>query len=536
MNQYKRNRRGGSSILAVFFVTLFSVLSIAFTAMSSVNVKMATNYRDVVATQSAAESGLEYALYLVRSYVPPAEANTMVNTVSETEARESFGYFATHVQSLLAGSDILEGQGIAWDSGSYVLQVPSSGGIRLSDTTSNTRFAIRFDFVAGDTDHPNQLMVTSTGYTGLTSRSVRMYFPIQKQNKTLEYAIATRGRMWITGDSTIHGDIFSSWDRPEISPFNMTSDSRVEGKINTILSRSDMLAAGVQMETLNEDGLPVDADGNPITDNYEDRYYAPEDEIQGYHRGINYDTPYQNMPGMSIEDYNTTAYKIGLTSLSTSSTKATEYFPHAVGNYSLPSPSGGLKLTRNVYQNQTYTNIKISSNNNAVFKNCTFNGILYVDCSATSTSYTNNIRFDNCNFNGAIVTNAPQPFDWRKNCLYFTGSATFNNAALAEATILAPHFNVNLGNTTPIAGNTNQLTGAIIGGIVDIRGNADIYGTIISMFDTTPYSSGYVTNIGATLGDGGSETVELGDIGTINIVPDKSKMLPSGIKTPIVIN
>ena len=93
---------------------------------------------------------------------------------------------------------------------------------------------------------------------------------------------------------------------------------------------------------------------------------------------------------------------------------------------------------------------------------------------------------------------------------------------------------MNLGNTNPRRDENNILTGAIIGGIVDIRGNAQIHGTIISMCDTTQWSSGYVTNIGATLDDGGSETADLGEIGTINITPDKKQTLPNGIKTPII--
>jgi len=74
-----------------------------------------------------------------------------------------------------------------------------------------------------------------------------------------------------------------------------------------------------------------------------------------------------------------------------------------------------------------------------------------------------------------------------------------------------------------------------VGGIVDVRGNAQIYGTIISMCDTSQWSSGYVTNIGATLADGGSETTELGDIGVISITPEADTMLPSGITSPIII-
>jgi hypothetical protein len=44
-----------------------------------------------------------------------------------------------------------------------------------------------------------------------------------------------------------------------------------------------------------------------------------------------------------------------------------------------------------------------------------------------------------------------------------------------------------------------------------------------------------VSNIGATLDDGGSETLSLGDVGTIDITPNPDQLLPSGITTPIVI-
>jgi hypothetical protein len=55
------------------------------------------------------------------------------------------------------------------------------------------------------------------------------------------------------------------------------------------------------------------------------------------------------------------------------------------------------------------------------------------------------------------------------------------------------------------------------------------------MADTSSYTSGYVSNIGATSDDGGSETTDPGDVGVINITPDPDKLLPSGITTPIVI-
>jgi hypothetical protein len=194
-------------------------------------------------------------------------------------------------------------------------------------------------------------------------------------------------------------------------------------------------------------------------------------------------------------------------------------------------------LTRYVCQDKTLANFRVPPTGvgkNALFKNCTFEGIVYVDNSTGS----NNVRFENCVFNGPIVTTPSTDTTsgwWQRNQLYFTGTETFQNNTPVPATILAPNFNVNLGNTDPTHHENNVLTGAIVGGIVDIRGTAQVYGTVISMFDTSGYSSGYVSNIGATLGDGGSETVSLGDVGIIQITPNPDQMLPSGITSPIVI-
>jgi len=51
------------------------------------------------------------------------------------------------------------------------------------------------------------------------------------------------------------------------------------------------------------------------------------------------------------------------------------------------------------------------------------------------------------------------------------------------------------------------------------------------MSDTSQYTNGYVTNIGATLDDGGSETTSIEDIGTISITPDPEQMLCNGFTT-----
>jgi hypothetical protein len=500
-----------------------------------------------------------------------------MNHVTDTQADQVWTDLCAHVQA-----EALDGKSVP--SATRFTDADGDGDQLVTQTLSlgaaNVDYGIRFYRYDAN---PRVIKMQSVGSNGPITRRIGVDMAVTKGNDVMTYAIASRGRMWLTGDTTIHGDLYSSWDRPEIAPFNMTSDSAVLGTISTILDL-DEITPYYDMETLNADDNPLfafgqtvydsegnalgdtqgtidgellltDSDGNPVYDDsgnripvdFANRVYSGTEEVQAYHEGIFYDVPCDvEMPGMDIADYNTDGYNTGLAEIPSCPTgdREVEYFPHASGDYTYPrdgSPSTtwNERLERHVYENQTFTNAHLPEGRQALFRNCTFEEVLYIDCyksSTSSSSYTNNVRFEDCTFNGVIVTDVPQPFHWRRNCLYFTGGATFENtSSIQEATVLAPHFNVNLGNTNPVAGDSNVLTGAIVGGIVDVRGNAQIYGTIVSMFDTTPYSSGYVTNIGATLDDGGSETTELGDIGTIEITPEEDMMLPSGITSPIVI-
>jgi hypothetical protein len=510
----------------MIFVLIFSTLAVWMATLSATSVQLASNHHRVNSALSAAQSGLECGRYIIANTLLPS---TSYNAVTTAEADAAWSTLCTLVQNQ------------PWVSG----QAQQTASEITTPVTNfgavNASFQVRFHRSGTHT-----IELQGIGNDGQVTRQVGIDMTIAKDKEVLNYAVASRGRMWLTGKSTIHGDIFSSWDRPGISPFNMTSDSAVLGTINTVLTRAQIEAQSYQLETLDANGYPIDANGVPLGSNYADRYYSPSDEIHAYHEGINYGQPYDDMPGMDIADYNTDGYNTSLTAIPSCppALREVEYFPHASsanGGYSVPrdgtpANTSDRKLTRYVYEDQTFSNARLPSNYNALFRNCTFEEVLYIDCAKSGSSYYNNVRFENCTFNGVIVSNVPQVFKWMHNALYFTGTATFaNSSSIQEATILAPHFNVNLGNTNPSQSENNVLTGAIIGGIVDVRGNAQIYGTIISMADTTPWSSGYVTNIGATLDDGGSETTELGDIGVIGITPDQDQMLPSGITSPIII-
>jgi hypothetical protein len=612
----KRRNRGAAFIVAIIFLALFSAIAVSLSTMSAGNVQLSSNQYKVNNALAAAESGIECGKYVIAQILPYLDS-TPDNTVNTAQANTVWDRFCTRFPAL-SGQPVPTPQ--RFDNpddpngpGDEIIAGPINYG------GSNKSFTVRFYRY---NSNPLILKLQSTGTDGQVNRKITISTSITKDAQVLNYAIASRGRMWITGDSMIHGDIFSTWNLsttqltqltqlknqiqqkidngtlnastfsslvsslgltssqrttvlnellngkllpssaasrcislmssvPSISPLNVTSDSEVLGTINTCWSKTQIKSKTWRLETL-------DADGNPTYDENGNRIIYPGDEIQGQCQGINYEVPPQNMSGMKISDYDTTTYYNATRTANGGSgdipsPSATQYngndasletlpptcgtkwryerFPHDNGNYTTGS---GILVKRYIYKNQTFTDARLPNDKNALFINCNFNNVLYVDCGKTTSNY-NNVRFDNCTFNGTIVTNTPQTFDWQKNTLYYTGSATFQNNTDSEATILAPHFNVNLGNTNPVAGTENILRGAIVGGIVDVRGNAEVFGTIISMADTSMYTSGYVTNIGATLSDGGSETVAIGDVGTINITPDPAKMLPSGITSPIVI-
>ncbi len=565
---FNRRRRGAVLVLSMLFILVFSGLAVSMATLSGTNVRLASNQHLANTALYAAQSGLECARYMVGTV---NLGQTNINHVTDAQANQVWTDLCQYVQTQALDGQTVPSASRFTDTGGAgdELITPSLG---LSG--SNVNFALRFYRYDSDV---RTIKMQSIGTSGTITRRINVDMDVTKDREVLTYAIASRGRMWLTGDTTIHGDLYSSWNRPEISPFNMTSDSSVEGTVNTVLALSDIQAEGYQMETLDSngkarfsfgqtvydcegnalgitegvadsDGMLTDSSGTPVFDqtgaripvDYANRLYSSGDEIQAYHENINYEQPAgTDIPGMSIADYNTDGYNDGsLATIPSSSTTTKEYFPHADGSYTTKKYSSSHTYYRHTYENETFTNAKLPYNRHALFKNCTFDEILYIDCYKTSTSQSrcNNVRFENCTFNGVIITDVPQRMDWIDNCLYFTGAATFNNqSSIQEATILAPHFNVNLGNTNPNQGDSNVLTGAVVGGIVDVRGNAEIYGTIISMYDTTPHSSGYVTNIGATLDDGGSETTSIDDVGTINITPEEDMMLPSGITSPIII-
>ncbi len=251
---------------------------------------------------------------------------------------------------------------------------------------------------------------------------------------------------------------------------------------------------------------------------------------------------------------------------------------------------------RPVYTNMIFNNVKIPKGTNALFENCRFVGVTYVeletyngdanynyagmweDGSGTekhpdkfanvngheiynTKTVANNVRFHNCTFEGAVVSgdadgNQPTQFAHVRNKVTFTGRTIFNiedsvrlsdedKARYKRSAILLPHVSVEMGSFDRPAddGEVLTLSGTIVAGLIDMRGQITVNGSVITTFepvsgvspvvgDTSPQFNTTLGYFSLDQGDYESELPSAG-LGRISITYDPTLALPDGIDGPI---
>jgi Tfp pilus assembly protein PilX len=122
--------------------------------------------------------------------------------------------------------------------------------------------------------------------------------------------------------------------------------------------------------------------------------------------------------------------------------------------------------------------------------------------------YSNNIRFHDCLFVGTIVSDTPTEYTHVRNKLQFTGATRFTTEnpdhpndpnlnpdpadmdQIRRSSMMLPQYSVDIGQFNsptdtysggPAAQNVN-LSGTIVAGVLDIRGNANIDGSLLLTF------------------------------------------------------
>ncbi len=154
--------------------------------------------------------------------------------------------------------------------------------------------------------------------------------------------------------------------------------------------------------------------------------------------------------------------------------------------------------------------------------------------------YSNNLRFHNCEFVGSIVAPTPSTFTHVRNKVQFTGSTRFRTmttdsneataanfsssdvADLKKSAMILPNYSVDIGTFNsptdsytgfnPPAPQSVQLTGTVIAGVLDARGNTTIDGSLMLTFDPTP-GQGPLAYFGQTVGNPALFNTSLGYFG-----------------------
>jgi len=247
---------------------------------------------------------------------------------------------------------------------------------------------------------------------------------------------------------------------------------------------------------------------------------------------------------------------------------------------------------RPVYENYVFRDVAIPKGTNAVFKNCRFIGVTFVETEVDNADpdfnyagmqredgeltyagveaevngqpltdtkpVSNNLRFHDCQFQGVVASDVPEAFSHTRNKLQFTGDTEFDIDApgltpeqkemFSRSTILAPQYSIDIGTFQhpTDASEVTRLEGAIVAGVIDVRGRAEINGALITTFEPTagegPLVEGgspanFNTTIGyfgAAAGDAEAEPPGAG-WGKILIRFDPDRPLPDGINAPLTL-
>lgn len=245
---------------------------------------------------------------------------------------------------------------------------------------------------------------------------------------------------------------------------------------------------------------------------------------------------------------------------------------------------------RPVYRNMTFRNVKIPKGTNALFENCRFIGVTFIETELDNSdpdynyagmqnssgdqkhpdrfvtidgtdvydtkTVANNIRFHNCTFEGGVVTDVPSEYTHVRNKVTFTGNSGFDidsSTQLSDdekllykrSSLMAPQYSIEMGTFVNPYDSTEaiELSGTIVAGLIDMRGQINIDGQLLTTFEpvsntgpvigeTSPQFNTTLGYFGAADGDLETEVPENG-LGVIHVRYNKDLPLPDGILGPV---
>jgi hypothetical protein len=559
MRTHNNTRRGSAMIISILALVILAAIAASIGQMGGRQGLITDNQEDLMRARLAAESGVEFALLQMRSFVAPGGRNGIANILEPLSIHfcELYGYenvddpdsdlgcngHHEHGKGHLKGKGHLLGRcsrcrvgggnPVIWDCQDQDFW-HEGDTLRIEPRVVSDISEFELLFEVSDTTivegvrYASQVQITATGYCGELTQVISMTYDIVKRTDLTHYGAYSSLRLVARGNAQINGPIRSDWGRMLIDrdgedndvwnastrplDVSLSGDGYISGDLETSLSEDEFRG---RMRDGDDDFVHgIRHDDNDVEQDMRGRVRYESDEA----------------PLVTYEDFDTSELK-AMTSAS-----------------NLPDRDdfgdiGAYGIKGNHYQNKNLHNIRLTKGTHARFENCTFTGIVYIEVDEDENTPTksgqNSVVFDNCTFKGPVITGVPKRMDWRYNCMQFTGDTVFDGdeieQALGGVTLMAPNYNVNIGGAEGGGDNNSELRGMVIGGCVDLYGTLDIHGTVVSMAEVVRdgeiwVSPGGNENWVKSSGVCGANVGNLDGSGGVTITPNPSLDLPLGMR------
>ena len=424
LNRFRR--RGMSSVLAMLYLVLFSTLATGFYAHVTTAVQVSSNEVHSRRAMLSAESGMEFARYLLGNVdIPP-----------NTPADQIWTQFCTQVKQQLDGTSNIGGATLAMPAGE-TMTIPAiavdSSGASFSMTLIHSGAQVL-------------VKVSGTGPDPLVGRSVQIaYARAQRASAIFDYGVASK------------------------SPISMAGNAKITGTAGA-LSRGSVLSTTPATHPLTMTGGPSISGDFSYTNSSGTNTYGTG-TIAGYRATDSAFTDHVHS-GVAAPEFPSVDTSI-----------FAPYVPAATA-----PPGAQVIAVDPPSSRKSFTNIRIKANANPHFAaNSVFQGVVYIETPNKVTfsggatiqgvivvqnSPTGNPTTNILTFNGNVTH---QGVETLPNAAPFAGLPKLTGSFL-----LAPTFDVIM------KGNNNQIGGTILSSKLDISGSAGatVNGTVINLDDT----------------------------------------------------
>jgi hypothetical protein len=145
-------------------------------------------------------------------------------------------------------------------------------------------------------------------------------------------------------------------------------------------------------------------------------------------------------------------------------------------------------------------------------------------------AFSNNLRFHDCLFVGSLVSDSPTGYTNTRNKMQFTGSTRFTQsnpsstddahnpdsadmADIKTSSLMVPNYSVDIGSFNSPQTQNVELKGAIIAGVMDVRGNASVDGALLLTFKPTYGAAPLIDVLGNPIGNPAEFNTTIGYFG-----------------------